>query len=89
MHIVLGILRIFLARAFLAFYRATRWEFMGRKVIRICCDAYMAGNGIDDAAMEVITELGADGRRLLKAEAERCGNESMAAHLWSILQQLT
>ncbi|QDU58225.1 hypothetical protein Pan181_44580 [Aeoliella mucimassa] len=52
-------------------YQKWHWEFLGRWIIRTACMLFLAGAGADDAAIEVVEDLGEDGKRLLKQEAIR------------------
>ncbi|HEX8916207.1 MAG TPA: hypothetical protein VF796_27910 [Humisphaera sp.] len=86
MHIAIGMLGIVMARALLAVYLLIRFDFIGRRVVRLCCLAHLAGAGIDDAAVEVIREMHDDGGRLLEEEVARVGTHSLAAHILSKLR---
>ena len=71
MDLVVGFLRIILAYTLARAYRMFRFEPIGRQIIRLCCAAFIAGAGLDDAAIDVLRILGDDGIRLLKNEANR------------------
>jgi hypothetical protein len=86
MHLVVGIVRIAVARLYLTLYRRVGWKWLGRSVIRHCCRAALAGSGIDDAALEVIDEMGPDGMPLLEREADQQGEMSFAAVFLKIMR---
>jgi hypothetical protein len=79
MHLVVGFVRVMLAHFLAAVYRFLHVDLIGRRVVRLCCAAFTAGAGLDDAAIEVVHGLGEDGIRLLKHESQRRGERSIAA----------
>jgi hypothetical protein len=85
MHLVVGFVRVMFANFLAALYRSLRWNWIGRRVVRLCCNAFTAGAGLDDAAIEVVQGMGADGVRLLKEESERRGERSIAALMLKML----
>jgi hypothetical protein len=86
MHLIVGFFNVMLAHVFGSLYRLVRVDVLGRAAIRRACAAFTAGAGIDDAAIEVIRGMGPDGARLLKSEADRLGQHSVAGMLCSMLQ---
>ena len=52
-------------------YRLIHLDWIGRRVVRLCCDAFSAGAGLDDAAFEVLQPMGQDAVRLLNEEVQR------------------
>ncbi|HJT31808.1 MAG TPA: hypothetical protein VJ783_07120 [Pirellulales bacterium] len=68
MHLVVGFVRIIVAYFLVAVYRRFHFDSIGRRIIRLSCAAFVAGAGLDDAAIDVVRILGDDGIRLLKIE---------------------
>jgi hypothetical protein len=87
MHIIVGIIRIILAHVAASLYRLLRLDMFGRLAIRLSCDAFLAGGGVDDLAVHVAQRMGSDGIRLLQGvRATNKQPRKMAAEL--ILQIL-
>lgn len=86
MHLVVGFARVMFAHFLAALYRSMRFNWIGRRVVRLCCAAFTAGAGLDDAAIEVVQGMGDDGIRLLKDESERRGERSVAALMLKMLR---
>jgi hypothetical protein len=76
---------IMLAHFVSACYRAVHFDFVGRQAIRLCCTAFLAGAGLDDAAVEVIQRMGPDGIRLLRREAEHPARKMIASLILKML----
>jgi hypothetical protein len=66
MHIIVGLIRIMLAHVAASLYGPLRLDMLGRLAIRLSCDAFLAGGGVDDAAVDVAQRMGPDGIRLLQ-----------------------
>jgi hypothetical protein len=69
MHLVAGLIRLLLANISAGIYSMVRIDMVGRAAIRLSCDAFLAGAGIDEAAVQVIRNMGSNGTRLLQAES--------------------
>lgn len=79
MHLVVGFLQVMLAHVLAVVYRGTRFKWVGRRVVRLCCAAYYAGAGVDEVAFDVVRGLGPDAEGLLEAESQREGDGSVAS----------
>lgn len=86
MHLLIGFVSVAFAKFLAVLYRSLRWNWIGRRVVRLTCAAFIAGAGLDDAAIEVVRGMGKDGVRFLKDESERRGERSVAALMLEMLR---
>jgi hypothetical protein len=85
MHLVVGFARLMFASFLAALYRLLRWKWIGRRAVQLCCNAFIAGAGLDDAAIQVVQGMGDDGVQLLKDESKRQGEGSIASLMLKML----
>lgn len=85
MHLLTGLIRIIFANFLASLYRMTGRHWIGQSAVRLCCNAFISGAGIDDAAIEVIKGMGADGIRFLKGESNRRGKQVVASMMLKIM----
>jgi hypothetical protein len=55
-------------------------------VTRLCCSAFLAGAGLDDAAIYVVRDLGPDGLRFPKDKSQARDGHSAASLMLAMIR---
>ncbi|GEM_PF-4463003 len=86
MHLVTGIVQILLAHALAIVYRGLRFDWLGCWVVHLCCAAFVAGAGLDDAAVAVVRNMGPNGVRLLEQMTQHYRHGVVASLMLDMLR---
>jgi len=70
LHILVGLARLAIAYPLTDIYRWRPSKWLGRRIVRLCCDASWAGAGVDEGAISVMQRLGPDLLPLLEQEIQ-------------------
>jgi hypothetical protein len=81
MHLVVGVARLTLAQLLIAVGRFVPLPLFNRRAVRLCCSAFLAGAGLDDAAIEVLRGMGPAATQVLDEQARQGGAASAIPRL--------
>jgi len=73
MHLVVSFASILLAHLLISLRRVVPIAALDRAAVHLCCSAFLAGAGLDDAAVDVLRAMGPAGRRILEDKANAPG----------------
>jgi hypothetical protein len=86
MHLVAGFASLLLAQLLISLRRVVRIAALDRAAVGLCCSAFLAGAGLDDAAIDMLRAMGPAGRRVLEDKANAPGSAgTIPRHILDLL----